>query len=212
MPPRSLRIAALSSFVLALLAATAGAQPVIRSVPNPVPVTGARFGTAVAGLGDVNGDGYDDVVVGSPNGNRVDVFYGSAAGLSATSNWSGSSAVGYQYGIWVATAGDVNKDGYDELLVGQRGYYDKNPEADEGRVYMYYGSASGLSATPWTYETDVWYTYLYPCAGAGLRRPAAGGRSRRRGGCPVRRRPRRAGASARLRCRTADRRRRRTRR
>ncbi len=127
--------------------------------------TGA-FGQAVSAAGDVNGDGYDDVVVGSPNSNRVDVFYGSATGPSATPSWSASSAVGYQYGIWVATAGDVNKDGYDELLVGQRGYYDQNPEADEGRVYMYYGSASGLGATPWTYETDVWYTWLYPCAGA----------------------------------------------
>jgi hypothetical protein len=128
--------------------------------------TGA-FGQAVSTAGDVNGDGYDDVVVGSPNDNRVDVFYGSASGLSATPSWSASVAVGYQYGYWVATAGDVNKDGYDELLVGQRQYYDTNPEADEGRVYLYYGSASGLGTTPWTYETDVWYTWLYPCASAG---------------------------------------------
>ena len=46
------------------------------------------------------------------------------------------------YGWCVATAGDVNSDGYDDVLVGAPGY--TNTLAGQGRVYIYLGSAGGL--------------------------------------------------------------------
>jgi len=120
---------------------------------------GAEFGYSVGTAGDVNGDGYSDVIVGAPNydGGQADegrayVYLGSAAGLSAAPAWTAESDLaGAEFGYSVGTAGDVNGDGYSDVIVGAP-YYD-NDQTDEGRAYVYLGSAAGLSATQaWTAE------------------------------------------------------------
>ena len=51
----------------------------------------------------------------------------------------------------MATAGDVNGDGYADVIVGAPDY--DNGQTDEGRAFVYHGSAGGLSASPaWTAE------------------------------------------------------------
>ena len=146
---------------------------------------GAYFGTAVATAGDVNGDGYADVIVGVPhysNGLRnegaVFVYHGSAAGLASTASWSAvANTANTLLGTSVAAAGDVNGDGYDDVLVGAPGY--DNGHNDEGAAFVYHGSAVGLttqpSATPgpspkpdWTVESNQDYASLgYSVATAG---------------------------------------------
>jgi hypothetical protein len=128
----------------------------------------ARFGyTGSSSAGDVNGDGYDDVIVGAPyydNGQtdegRAYVFYGSATGLSVTPNWTvESNQTGALYGWNTGTAGDVNGDGYDDVIVSAIKY--DNGQTDEGRVFVYHGSATGLSTIPsWTAESDQANSYL----------------------------------------------------
>ncbi|MFN0242088.1 MAG: integrin alpha [Planctomycetota bacterium] len=122
---------------------------------------GAEFGGAVATAGDVNGDGYSDVIVGArlfdggeTDEGRVLVYYGSALGLSATPDWTAESdQAGAELGAAVALAGDVNDDGFSDVIVGARLF--DGGETDEGRVLVYYGSVTGLSATPdWTAESD----------------------------------------------------------
>ena len=116
---------------------------------------GAYFGTSVATAGDVNGDGYDDVIVGAPdysNGQTGEgaafVYYGSAAGLNQTPNWMVESNKEYAaFGTSVATAGDVNGDGFDDIIIGAPGY--ENGGSNAGAVFVYYGSKpAGLSAKP----------------------------------------------------------------
>ncbi len=128
---------------------------------------GAYFGYAVKTAGDVNSDGYDDILVGAygydqgqANAGRVYAYYGSASGLHSSPDWvvaggQANASLGYA----VSGAGDVNGDGYDDILVGAHLY--DNGEVDEGRVFLYYGSALGLSATPsWTMEGDQGSAYF----------------------------------------------------
>jgi hypothetical protein len=121
----------------------------------------AYFGISVASAGDVNGDGFSDVVVGAygyDNGQvqegRAFAYHGSATGLGASAAWTAESdVVGSYYGVSVATAGDVNGDGYSDVIVG--GYQYANGEAAEGRADVYHGSAAGLaSVAAWTQEGD----------------------------------------------------------
>jgi len=126
----------------------------------------AYFGASVATAGDVNGDGFSDVLVGAPgfdggqeDEGRVFLFEGSASGLSTSPAWSAESdQMGAQMGLSVATAGDVNKDGYSDIIVGAPMY--SSGQSEEGAVFVWTGSASGMGAkgTPvnadWSAESN----------------------------------------------------------
>ncbi|MCI0585086.1 MAG: FG-GAP-like repeat-containing protein, partial [Chloroflexi bacterium] len=122
---------------------------------------GAVFGAAVAMAGDVNGDGYSDVIVGAnghDNGQsaegRATVYLGSASGLSTGQAWTAEGDQAFVFfGYSAGTAGDVNGDGYSDVIVGAP-FFD-NGQADEGRAFVYLGSAAGLSASPaWSAESN----------------------------------------------------------
>ncbi|MEP7255595.1 MAG: T9SS type A sorting domain-containing protein [Ferruginibacter sp.] len=124
----------------------------------------AYFGFSVASAGDVNGDGFSDVIIGAwfyddaPNINegRAFVYYGSAAGLSASPDSTPDDAdqANALFGVSVASAGDINGDGYSDVIIGAYSY-DDGANANEGRAFIYHGSASGLSATPNSTPNDA---------------------------------------------------------
>ena len=115
----------------------------------------------LAGGGDVNGDGLGDLLVGAPFANANDsgsvtLYYGARGGPSASFSDSDSGdGVGDQLGIDVAGVGDVNGDGYDDVLVGAHQY--DNGESDEGAAFLYLGTATGLdvSSPAWSDEGGV---------------------------------------------------------
>ncbi len=121
----------------------------------------ANFGRPVGAAGDVNGDGYDDVIIsalnydnGETDEGRVVVYYGGASGLAAAPAWSVEGDQDYAYLSRVSTAGDVNGDGYSDVLIGAPNY--DNGQTDEGRAFVYHGSSSGLSAAAdWTMELNL---------------------------------------------------------
>lgn len=105
------------------------------------------FGSNVASAGDVNGDGYSDIIVGAFNymegAGAAYVYMGSAGGLSGTAAVSLSGSAGSFFGRCVSTAGDVNYDGYSDVIVGAPRY-----ASSTGQVFLYKGTATGLSASP----------------------------------------------------------------
>ncbi len=113
-----------------------------------------NMGHALSGAGDVNGDGYGDVIIAvsyypQPYANvgRAWVYHGSSSGLSSTANRTlMGGAVGHYFGFSVSGAGDVNGDGYDDVIIGAIGY-DSRGLVDRGAAYIHHGSATGVSAT-----------------------------------------------------------------
>jgi hypothetical protein len=117
----------------------------------------AYLGTEVASAGDVNRDGFDDLLVGAglrmepvagdTTASRALLFRGSAAGLVTTPAWGTSEAqVEELLGFSVASAGDVDGDGHDDVVVGAP-WHDGTWEG-EGRVLVFGGSAAGLGGAP----------------------------------------------------------------
>jgi len=117
----------------------------------------------VSGAGDVNGDGIDDVIVGtwlaSPNGSSYAgesyVVFGTASGFGSrlelsTLNGSNGFVINgidesdYS-GISVSSAGDVNGDGFGDVIVGAS-KADPNGEDSAGESYIVFGAASGFGA------------------------------------------------------------------
>jgi Ca2+-binding RTX toxin-like protein len=118
-------------------------------------------GTSLSEAGDVNGDGFGDLIVGAPyadpNGNNSGaayVVFGKASGFAADlalSSLDGSNGFqisgaveGDRCGCSVSAAGDVNGDGFGDVIVGAP-YADPNGDTS-GAAYVVFGKAGGFAA------------------------------------------------------------------
>jgi hypothetical protein len=128
-------------------------------------VEGDLSGVSVASAGDVNGDGFDDLIIGAPNAGPNGeqsgasyVVFGAAGGFAANLNLSTlngtngfqiNGEVGGEYGggdysgFSVASAGDVNGDGFDDLVIGA----DRaSPNGEHSGVsYVVFGKGGGFA-------------------------------------------------------------------
>src|SRR5262249_45988460 len=119
--------------------------------------SGSGMGYSVASAGDVNGDGYADVIVGAldydaPESNEgaAFVFLGSASGIVAEGTPANASArlesneAGAFLGTSVASAGDVNGDGYADVIVGADHY--SNGVTSQGGAFVFLGGPAGVAS------------------------------------------------------------------
>lgn len=146
------------------------------------------FGYSVSNAGDVNNDGYADVVIGEPAAlesllsqtaaiGAAHIFYGSASGTRSTGSVKlkssrSPSVLGLLngnllFGFSVSGAGDVNCDGYADVIVGEPGGTALSLGSGllglvsanvlSGQAYVYYGSATGPQPLPsyWVNETNT---------------------------------------------------------
>ena len=116
---------------------------------------GDKFGSALAAT-NVNGDAYTDLIVGipGPGDGILKVYHGGASGLSAspqiTLTAPLSSSTPLDWGTSIA-GGDVDGDGYGDVLVVERNY--TNGEIAEGFVALYRGSSGGVpNSIAWSNE------------------------------------------------------------
>ncbi|MEM4232652.1 MAG: Ig-like domain-containing protein [Thermoplasmata archaeon] len=106
------------------------------------------FGWTVADVGDINGDGAHDLAIGAPladPGGRADAgtvyLFFAWAGFDGTCNSTIEGAnEGEELGFALSAAGDINKDGFDDLIAGAP-FYTSGTLAEAGRVYIYYGGS-----------------------------------------------------------------------
>ncbi len=111
---------------------------------------GAQFGASIAAAGDVNNDGFADVIVGAPNAasgqageGLAYVFMGSPSGLGAAPDQTLQvNQISAAFGWSVASAGDVNNDGFADVIVGAKEY--DVDQTNEGAAFLFYGSAAGI--------------------------------------------------------------------
>ena len=134
-------------------------QLVVAGVSAPV-------GIPIAGAGDVNGDGFGDVLIGGTH--AASLYLGSATGLPNAPSvlLTGPPAVPTdRFGPYIATPGDINGDGYADAIV-----FDPDWGAGLGAMSVFLGSVTGLAAT--TQETYTARSFIAPINAVGG--PAAG--------------------------------------
>lgn len=120
----------------------------------PTPGEEDEFGYAVAGAGDVDGDGFDDVVIGAfqdddtaANAGAAFLFYGGDADVdrSRTATLLASDGAALDaFGTAVAGIGDLDGDGYDDVAVGAPEH--DGAGAQGGAVYLFMGGGHGVTA------------------------------------------------------------------
>ena len=122
---------------------------------------GDYSGAAVSSAGDVNGDGYDDFLIGSygndaggASSGHAYLILGKAAPWymkhrieTQDASFIGEDAGDYA-GYSLAGAGDVNGDGYDDILIGA--FYDDDGGSNAGQTYLILGKSTG-----WSLNTDL---------------------------------------------------------
>ena len=121
--------------------------------PNQL-LQGSNYGQSVSADGDLNGDGFVDLVIGntgdlqdSSGFSSVEIRYGSATGFDYDPDSQFQSTIpGTLFGYKVQIINDLNGDGFDELFISEP--YNTTNDFNSGNVWIFYGNSSGINNLP----------------------------------------------------------------
>jgi len=123
------------------------------------PTADAGFGCSIAPLGDVNMDGYDDIIIGSSyddiagiDAGRAYIYFGGPA-MDTTPDLQLAGQAGSRFGFSVASAGDFNGDGFNDIMVGAP--YVEHDGISKGWTYVFGGGDLLYSGTNWPFEGEA---------------------------------------------------------
>ncbi len=115
--------------------------------PQAGAISKSKFGYSVANAGDLNMDGYFDVIIGAPNSQNAYIFLGYNTGIAPlnltfqNANITLNGSAQNRFGFAVSYAGDINNDTFDDVMVGDP-TFNITSEAGRGQVYIFYGQST----------------------------------------------------------------------
>ncbi len=111
------------------------------------PTAQIHYASSVASAGDVDGDGYPELLVGSPSEDRVYVYAGGPSGYAEPPAAVLAGPAMTAFGLSVSSAGDVDGDGYADVVVGNPNREATAASPVQGGALVFFGGPTGLSTS-----------------------------------------------------------------